>query len=713
MSSMDKVLDLAKLGFRLHPLHSRNKVPLLGQWHKRASTIESTLRLWASQYKECNWGIATGEESGIVVIDIDPTHDGHITWDALVREYGEVNTVSVKTGSGGTHYYFKYPSGESIGNSPGNMGKGIDVRGNDGQVVAPFSIHPNGNVYQWIKSPDDIEIADLPQWILDRIKAGVISDFSPVGNNIEKGNRNNSIYHAALALARQGSPMEFALTAVHQWMKEQGHDDVSEQEVLATVNSAYKSANKKVLDIADKSDTLNAEMLIDTYGEDLVYVSGMGWFHWNGKVWEPDEDNAIVTQLFIACMKTMKEETLQRMAAASSKNEVKDLSTMLQWTVKSLSIGSINAAIELASTFAKVRKTTSDIDPINSLWLLNCNNGTIDLKTGELRKHNKKDMITKMVPIDYDKTATCNFWNNTFDLVFDGNNDLITFMQKSLGYSITGAVDERCFFICWGESGANGKSTILETVQDIIGTGYAQMSDMVVITSSTTDNRVSSSLAKLQGARFVSMNEAEENQKLSEALVKQLTGGDTVQACFKYKNPFEYKPIFKLWIRTNEKPVIRSQNNSIWDRIKLIPFEKSIPKEKRLPRSEVDEQLYNERQGILAWLVRGAQMWINDGTLNDPTAVSAAVHGYRTDSDIVRVFIEECAEEHTSHKVKSSDAYQAFVGWCRDAGERYIMTRTKFVQRCSSVLGTSTVRSGGSTYIIGMKINAQASMYIA
>jgi len=444
-----------------------------------------------------------------------------------------------------------------------------------------------------------------------------------------------------------------------------------------------------------------------------VYVAGMGWFHWNGKVWKPDEDNAKISQLFMSCMKALREETAQKMAAATSKGEVKELAATIQWTVKSLSIGGITAAIELASTFSKVRRSTADIDPPSSLWLFNCNNGTVDLKTGELMKHDKKNMITKMVPIDYNPQAGCSFWDSTFDLVFEGNKGLIKFMQKALGYSITGSIDERCFFICWGESGANGKSTILETVQDIIGSGYAQMSDMVVITSSTTDNRVSSSLAKLQGARFVSMNEAEENQKLSEALVKQLTGGDTVQACFKYKNPFEYKPTFKLWIRTNEKPIIRSQTNSIWDRIKLIPFENPIPKEKRLPRSEVDAKLLAEREGILTWLIRGAKMWLDDKSLSDPTEVSAAVHGYRTDSDIVRVFIEECADENPNSKTKSSEAYQAFVGWSRDAGERYVMTRTKFVQRCSAILGKPTTRSGGSTYIVGMKINQQASMYIA
>jgi putative DNA primase/helicase len=184
-----------------------------------------------------------------------------------------------------------------------------------------------------------------------------------------------------------------------------------------------------------------------------------------------------------------------------------------------------------------------------------------------------------------------------------------------------------------------------------------------------------------------------------------------VQACYKYKNPFEYKPVFKLWVRTNEKPIIRSQNNAIWERIKLIPFEKSIPKDKRLPRSEVDAKLLAERQGILTWLVRGAQLWMTE-RLHDTSEVTAAVQGYRTDSDIIRLFMDECMEEGNGAKVKSADAYQAFVGWCRDAGEKYVMTRTKFVQRCAALTGQPVSRSGGHTYIMGAKLNNQASMYV-
>jgi putative DNA primase/helicase len=712
MDDIDAVLDLAKRGFRVHPLQSRNKIPILAQWKDRATTDETTIRLWASQNKNCNWGIATGRGSGIVVIDVDITHGGDISWKKLLADHEQLNTVSVKTGSGGMHYYFAYPDGNDIGNSPGAVGKGIDIRGNEGQVVAPGSIHPNGNKYEWLNHPDKITLRPMPTWLLDLILDQTSNDYNTIGDTVEKGNRNNSIYHNALALARQGSSKEFAIGAITKWIRDQKQADISQEELLATVESAYKAAEKKHIDLFEKSDSFIAETLIDAYGNDIIYVSGLGWFHWNDKVWEPDLDDAIITQLFIKCMKSMRDDAIQKMAASSSRGDAKELGAIINWSIRSMSATAIHNAIGLASSFTKIRKTPNDIDPLHTQWKLNCNNGTIDLQTGILCEHNKNDMITKIVPINYDPLAKCPFWDSTFELIFDGNRRLIDFMQRAIGYSITGSSDERCFFICWGEAGANGKSTVMETVQNILGVGYAQMSDMVVITSSTVDNRVSSSLAKLQGARFVSMNEAEEHQKLSEALIKQLTGGDTVQACFKYKNPFEYKPVFKLWIRTNEKPIIRSQNNAIWDRVKLIPFERSIPIEQRLPRSDVDAKLAAEQQGILSWIVEGARMWTAKKSLNAPPEVSAAVSEYRTDSDIVKLFMEECCETGNGFKVKSPDVYQAFSGWCKDAGEKWIMTRTKFTQRLAAHSGQQTTRSGGYTYIMGVKLTQQANMYV-
>lgn len=708
---IDDILALAKLGWRLHPLQKTSKVPCLNAWQNRATTDETTLRLWFSQYPEANWGVATGQESGIFVVDLDPKSGGEESWQELTKENNTPKTTEVLTGSGGRHLYFKWPDDAHIRNSTGKIAKGIDIRADGGQVVIPESVHPNGAVYAWINHPTKVAPAKAPRWLLDLIMEESDSDYNPLGSTLHRGNRNNSLYHAALALARQGAQREFILSTLKHWLKDQGQTDITDDELIKTIDSAIKSALSKPIEVSDKSDMANAELLIHTYGDDLIYVSGLGWFYWTGKVWELDVDDVIVTQLFVKCMKTLQEEATARMAASKSKADIKEAATIAAWAIRSLSSSAIKSAVQLASTVEGVRKNPDEIDSKNTLWLLNCANGTLNLKTGELLPHNKSNLITKIVNTNYIPNAKAPFWEHTLDLIFEGNTDLIKYIQRALGYSITGSQDERCFFICWGESGANGKSTILETIQDILGAGYAQMSDILVVTSSTTDNRVSSSLAKLQGARFVSMNEAEENQKLSEALIKQLTGGDTIQACYKYKNPFEYQPVFKLWIRTNERPIIRTQTNALWDRVKLIPFEKPIPKELRLPRSEVDAKLAEEREGILAWLVKGAQLWLAEGGLQDPPEVTAAVQGYRVDSDLVKMFIDECTVLSTNDRTKASDLYQAFQMWARESGERWIMTKNKFTRRLSAY-GIETERSNGQTWFLGIRLTQQAAVYI-
>lgn len=708
--NIDNVLELARLGLRVHPL--RGKVPILAKWQERATTDEKIIRLWHSQYPDCNIGLATGKESGVFVVDLDPKAGGLESWNFLLDEHGAPDTWTSITGSGGRHLFFAWPKGAEIRNSSGKIGRGIDIRGEAGNIVLPGSVHPNGTVYQWEagKSPKDLKLAKAPKWLMDLIMEETGAEYAPLGGLLEKGNRNNSLYHSALALARQGAEKDFVISALKKWIEDQ-HQDIPEDEVLKTVASAFEAAKAKPIDISDKSDYMNAELLIQSYGEDLIYVNGIGWHHWNGKCWEPDVDDVIVRQLFVKCMRALQEDAAQRMASSRSKTEMKEAAAIATWAVRSLSAHAISAAVELASTVPGVRKTPDEIDGANTLWLLNCANGTLDLKKGELREHRKTDYITKLVNVDYDPNATAPFWESTLNLIFDGNRELIDYMQRALGYSITGSQDERCFFIVWGEAGANGKSTVLETIQDLLGTGYAQMSSMDVITSSTNDNRVQAALAKLQGARFVSMNEAEENQKLSESLIKQLTGGDTVQACYKYKNPFEYKPVFKLWIRTNEKPTIHSQNNAIWDRVKLIPFERSIPKAQRLPRSEVDSRLRAEMPGILTWLVRGCSAWLKAGHLVDPPEVTAAVQGYRVDSDIVRSFVDESIEPKVGNKLKTQDAYQAFVIWCKEGGERYIMTKSKFTRRMKAI-GYNMDRANGQNYFKDIALTQSAAMFI-
>lgn len=692
--TLDEVLKLAKLGLRLHPVAARDKVPILSSWPTRATTDERTIRLWASQYDNCNFGVATGEASGVLVLDVDPKHGGNDSLELLKAEHGLPETWLAKTGSGGFHYYFAYPKGKEIRNSSNKIGRGLDIRATNGQVLVPPSIHPNGTPYEWINHPSTTKLAEAPTWLLKMILEDEGAKYSPLGGKLEVGSRNNQIYHQALALARQGAEKDFIVAVIEKWVEDQ-RQDIPLAEIEKTVGSACEAAKAKPIELEDRSDMMNAELLIREHGENLIYVHGIGWHVWNGKCWKPDLDDTEVTQLYTATMRKLQEEAAARMATARSKAQMAEAARLGKWAVDSLNAYKISAAISLAAKLPGVRKMADEIDSTATQWLLNVRNGTLDLKTGELRPHQKSDYITKLIDVDYDPEAKAPFWESTLKLIFGDNQRLIDYMRRALGYTLTGTQDERCFFVAWGESGANGKSTLLETVQDLLTVGYAQMSDMTVITSDPTSNRVAASLAKLQGARFVNMNEAEENQKLSEALIKQLTGGDTIEACYKYKNPFTYRPVFKLWIRTNEKPVIHSQNNAIWDRVKLIPFDRSIPPDKRLPRSEVDARLRAEYPGILAWMVRGCQEW-QKGGLQDPPEVTAAVQGYRVESDVVKAFYEECLIPKGGAVLKIQTVYQAYVWWSRDAGEKRVMTRNQFTRRLRRIASDYMGHSGGT-----------------
>lgn len=702
------LLRLAEKGYRLMPILSRNKIPIIDDWSNNASNDPQVLETWSHQYPACNWGLLTGDT--IFVVDIDPKHKGDETWKALVKQHGEPLTVTTITGSKGLHFYFKMPIDFVVGNTANKLGPGIDTRGTGGQVLIPPSIHMNGNKYEWApgRSPFDVDVAAPPAWLSEMLKAIVTSNLPVIGEKLEKGERNNSIYHNALQLARTGAALSFTFNAMRLWCNQNEAEDITDAEIQATVESAYNkvAADSSKSRVAfEKTDDDNARRFLSDHGNDIIYVPGMGWYVWNGKQWQYDDDEAIVTNKAVATMRLLRDEALEEMKI---KERFKEALNKASWANASLNVGKLKACLELASKYIQIRKRAEDIDSADKKFLLNCSNGTVDLRTGELYAHRKEDYLSKMVHHDYDPTKTCPTWEETLSLAFENDKSLISFMQRALGYTITGSTTEQCLFICWGESGNNGKSTILEAVQKILG-DYAQMSDMKVITSSEMDNRVASSMAKLQGARLVSMNEADEHQKMSEAIVKQLTGGDTVEACKKYHEPFNYIPTFKLWIRTNDKPVIRGANDAIWRRIKLIPFIHPIPPEKRKRRDVVDAALESEAEGILAWLVKGAMIWYKE-SLQAPTVVDEAVDAYRSEMDLVQAFVDECIIFKSGEFIARQEVYQAFNNWCRENGYKYIMTADSFGRRFTKKLvdDQSREKRSGKYVWFGVNLTDQA-----
>lgn len=288
----------------------------------------------------------------------------------------------------------------------------------------------------------------------------------------------------------------------------------------------------------------------------------------------------------------------------------------------------------------------------------------IDLRTGELIPHRREDLCTKIVQIAYDPDAQCPLFKQFLRQILKNNPELINFLQRSIGYALTGSTVEQVLFILWG-GGANGKSTFLEVIRALLAE-YGRTADAALLMHKNHDG-VRNDVARLAGARFVSTSETEAGRHLAEVLVKQLTGGDKVAARFLYSEFFEFDAQFKLFLTTNHKPVIRGTDNAIWRRIRLVPFEVTIPQEKQ--DKELPLKLRAELPGILAWAVRGCLRWQKSG-LGQPEKVSTATAAYREEMDVIGAFLKDrCAVREDAMAVPGQ-LYAAYKRWCEDTGER-------------------------------------------
>jgi P4 family phage/plasmid primase-like protien len=286
-------------------------------------------------------------------------------------------------------------------------------------------------------------------------------------------------------------------------------------------------------------------------------------------------------------------------------------------------------------------------------------------------------LIGKIAPVNYDRDAKCPGWLNFLDTVADGNKELAAYLQRCIGYSLTGETIEHALFLLHG-TGANGKSTFLEVLRHVFGE-YAQTADFSSFLLSK-GQPIRNDLAKLNGARFVTATESEDGKRMAESVIKQLTGGDNVTARFLYSEHFEFKPAFKLWLGTNHKPVIAGTDNGIWRRIRLIPFEVCIPPERQ--DRKLVEKLKLEASGILNWALEGLAAW-KAGGLQEPAIVKDATSEYRQEQDALMHFIAARCVLGEDAKCQARDLYVNYKNWAMDAGEWFTMNERQFSQALS------------------------------
>lgn len=455
--------------------------------------------------------------------------------------------------------------------------------------------------------------------------------------------------------------------------------------------SATPEAEKVACTRYNHTDAGNAKRFLDTFGHLVRYCHKWGkWLVWDGRRWCLDEKGgASVYDLALQMASAMAEEA----AGAEDKESRESLSA---WALKCEGRARIDNMLALAKTSLRVAVEPGELD--SDPWLLNVQNGTINLKAGAIKPHDPADLITRVCPVPYDPEAKSAKWERFLARVIP-DAEVQVFVHKALGYSLTGKVGEQVFFFAYGSKGANGKSTFMEVVQHILG-GYSRaMQAETLMLQHGCRAGASPDIARLKSARFVSAPETPVGRRLDEQMVKQLTGGDTIVARYLYQDEFEFRPQMKLWVVGNHKPQIQGADQAIWRRVRLIPFDVVIPEEERNPN--LTEELLEEAPGILRWMVDGCLDWQEEG-LKAPAKVLESVAEYLEEMDVLGRFLAEKCQVGDGREVQSSTLYAAFQLWSEAEGQK-VWSQTAF-SLAMKERGFVKVKAGGVMNFTGVAL---------
>ncbi len=416
-----------------------------------------------------------------------------------------------------------------------------------------------------------------------------------------------------------------------------------------------------------RTDSGNAELFADVCGKYVRFDHKRGrWLIWDLEHSRWFEDGTgQVRQL-------VKGAARQRLKAAAEISDDTERKSHTRWALESESRYRIDAALELAKSIQPIADNGRgwDAEPL----LFSASNGVIDLQTGKGRRAKQEDHITLYSPVQFDSTAKCPRFERFILEICNGDPQLAAFIQRAIGYSLTGCVDEQCAFFCYG-TGANGKSTLLNLLHYIFG-NYAVNLPFSAL-ELTGRGSIPNDTAMLAGRRFATAIETRESVRLNEARIKAITGGDPITARHLYHEHFTFNPTHKLWLAFNHKPIIADESEGMWRRVRLIPFTRNFS------GSDRDNKLLGilkaEAPGILAWAVRGSLQWQREG-LGEPQAVKSATSAYRAESDHVEEFIGECCGVEPSATVTSAALRERYINWTTQ-NEETPLSQNAFAER--------------------------------
>jgi len=690
-------LSYARQGLAVFPCEVRGKAPhpqLPTGGFKHATTDADKIRSWWAMWPSANIGIACGA-SGLVVIDVDTKHGtpGLDTWRTYLPDLGANNTPTVATPTGGFHYFYKAPNA-ALEQGNNKLGKGVDVKGAGGYVLAPPSIHPDtGTRYEWAPGYglDSASVLPLPPVFVKKLERkprtkkastpATSSDFDNAKDALqhlspERCEEYQMWVEVGMALSPLGAP---GFDLWDDWS--QGSTKYDTDECVskwrtfdpskgrglgslfrwATDDSGglwhvKRAETEEVSHPNGLTDTTNAERLVERFGHRLRYVYEWGWLAWTGKRWERD-----TTGVVVRCAKRTARSYYTDAAEATDKDVAKAYADHAH---KSQSARAIKAMVDMAQSELPVLAEIDDFDA--DPWILNCLNGVVDLRTGQLSQHEPTNMITKLAPVVYNPNATSPILTRYLEDTTKDNADFARYLQRACGYSLTGDTSEECFFLVLGPA-ATGKSTLVEAMLAVLG-DYGVKSSFSAFLQLNSRGGATPELAHLRGARLVAAVETAKGAHLNEPLVKEMTGGDTLTVRELYKPPFSFKPTFKLWLAANDAPTMTDTDTGLWRRLQRVPFEHEIAH--RDPN--VKARLCTDAgPAVLAWAVQGCLAWQAEG-LSPCEIVQAKTSALRAEFDPLAEFFSEQCIIGGEYEVDAQELRSAYEEWAQSWGAKAI-----------------------------------------
>lgn len=393
------------------------------------------------------------------------------------------------------------------------------------------------------------------------------------------------------------------------------------------------------------------------------------WLLWDGARWKRDTKN----EVFLYAKETVRAIPGDLPDCFNSDTR----KAVLKWATKSEDSGSVRAMLSSAEKERSISVVSAELD--RDLWLFNLPNGTLNLRTGRLQAHDPADLITKVGGCPFDARAKCPTWHVFLDQVFQEQADIPDYIQRVIGYALTGTISEQMIVVFQGK-GSNGKSKLVETILALFGEyGHTMEPETITV---RRNEKMATDIADLFGKRFVDCAETDDGKRFNEAMIKRMTGGEKLTGERKFENPFTFTPAFQIFFSTNHRPEIRGTDRGIWRRIQLTAFEQTFWDADKGETGEphlranktLADELRAELPGILNWAVQGCLQW-QAGGLQAPLAIQAATDAYKSDQDTLGHFLADCCTLKIGVSCTAKELYAAYGHWCADSNEFAIKAR--------------------------------------